>query len=431
VAGFLCRSCGYQTAKWMGFCPQCGAGALDAAGAGSTGRPQLLVAVADSRRLSAGLSEVDRVLGGGVVPGAVVLLGGEPGVGKSTLALQWAGATRGHGPVLIVSGEESAHQVGMRAERIGCALDDVLISSASSAAEIVEQASKRRPALVIVDSIQTVDAGGAAVTVGGPAQVREAAAQLVAFSKQSAIPVVLIGHVTKDGSIAGPKLLEHMVDVVLYLQGDPDAGIRFLRSSKNRFGSVNEVGVFEMTEAGLIPVPDPSELLVAHRDETAPGSVLFPAVDGRRAILVEVQALTVATKNPQPRRNVKGVPPARLHQVLAVLERHCGLPIGDHDVYLSVMGGARITEPAADLPIAVAVASSLTAEPVGSAAAWGEVGLTGELRSVVRSEARRAEVERFMVTNVAAPGRSVRRIGDVLAMLGLAGDRARRLDVVR
>ena len=383
-------------------------------------------------RSTTGIAEIDRVLGGGVVSGAILLLGGEPGVGKSTLLLQWAAkmADSSKGPVLVVSAEESPQQVAMRATRIGAADARVLVSNETSVPAIVAVAETTRPAMLVVDSIQTVEVGSGA-TAGGVAQVRDAAARLAAFGKRSRVPVVLIGHVTKDGSIAGPKLLEHMVDVVMYLEGDAEHGIRFLRSVKNRFGSVNEVGVFEMGETGLTAVPDPSRMLIADRDPSAAGSILFPTMDGRRAMLVEIQALAVATKAPQPRRSAKGIPIARLHQVLAVLQRHAGITTDGHDVYLSAMGGVRITEPAADLPMAAAVASAMTGVPVRSAAAWGEVGLTGEVRTVNRSATRRAEVERLGVDRIVSPGGEVTTIGDAIRSLGLFTGRDRHLDLVR
>jgi DNA repair protein RadA/Sms len=421
----------------MGFCPQCGSGSLREAVA-ERERPRgvspvSLVATAIEARATSGIPEVDRVLGGGVVPGAVMLLGGEPGVGKSTLLLQWASrmGLAAASPTLLVSAEESPHQVAIRAERIGASGQSVMVSSETSVDAIVAEADRMRPALLVVDSIQTVEVEGSSGGAGGPSQVREAASRLVGFGKRSGTPVMLIGHVTKDGSIAGPKLLEHMVDVVMYLEGDAEQGIRFLRSVKNRFGSVNEVGVFEMREDGLAVVADPSSMLVADRDHSAPGSVLFPTMDGRRAMLVEVQALTVGTSAPQPRRNAKGIPIARLHQVLAVLERHAGVSTAAHDVYLSVMGGVRVTEPAADLAMAVAVASAVNDVAVGRAAAWGEVGLTGEVRSVTRAATRRAEAVRFGVECMVSPEGAVATIGDALRALGVSAGSDRHLDLVR
>lgn len=434
---YRCDGCGYDTGKWMGFCPQCRSGTLRESTvprlANGAAGPVPLTATGDESRMPSGIDEVDRVLGGGVVPGSVMLLGGEPGVGKSTLLLQWAAAMASAASIgtLVVSAEESPHQVAIRATRIGAVDNRVLVSNESSLAGILTEADRLRPGLLVVDSVQTVEVDGTGGSAGSPAQVREAAARLSGFAKRSGTPVVLIGHVTKDGTIAGPKLLEHMVDVVTYLEGDAEQGIRFLRSVKNRFGSVNEVGVFEMRESGLLPVPDPSSVLVADRDPAAAGSVLFPAVDGRRAMLVEVQALTVATKAPQPRRSAKGIPIARLHQVLAVLERHAGVVTSSHDVYLSVMGGVRIAEPAADLAMAAAISSAVTGVPVGSAAAWGEVGLTGELRAVTRSTARRAEAGRFGVECIVAAGDPATTIVDGLRLLGLAPGRDRHLDLVR
>jgi len=406
----------------MGFCPRCRADtALEEVDAALAAVEVGELATAPrggpdpARRLASGVEEVDRVLGGGFVPGSVVLLGGEPGIGKSTLLLEVAAAVAGGaGPVLLVSAEESADQVRLRARRIEVAGAGVALVCEQALPAILEVARGRRPALLVVDSIQTVVDPDTAGAPGGVAQVREAAARLVRLAKRSGTVVVLVGHVTKDGAFAGPKTLEHMVDVVLSLEGDDGAGLRFLRAMKNRFGSVNEVGVFTMDARGLLPVGDPSEVFVGGRDPDVPGTVLFPTVDGRRSLLVEVQALVVAGSGPQPRRSAKGIPTARLHQVLAVLERHAGLSLGRHDVYASVVGGLRIAEPAADLPLALAVASSVTGRPLGAVAAWGEVGLTGELRAVAGGERRRAEAARFRLRTIAA-GSGPRRLVDALS----------------
>ena len=418
----------------MGFCPQClNDGALVET-ADST-RPKRrtpaagVVSLAESGaekmvRAPVGIDEFDRVIGGGLVPGAGILLGGEPGVGKSTLLLQVAGslADRG-GTVLVVSAEESVGQVGLRASRLGISNDAILLSSERDVDAIIEAGRSVKPDLLVVDSIQTIAAREVGGAPGGVAQVRESAARLVHFSKESGVPVVLIGHVTKDGGIAGPKLVEHTVDVVLYLEGDPERGLRVLRGLKNRFGATHQVGLFEMGERGMIEVTDPAGLLASDRHGDVPGSVVFPAVDGRRPLLVEVQALVASTTTPQPRRSVKGLEPARVHQVIAVLERHAGLSFAGKDVYVSVVGGIKLRDPGADLPVALALASSLLGEPTGSLAAWGEVGLTGEVRAVAHGEHRAAEAKRLGLKKVIGPiGNGGDRIWAALASAGLLGE---------
>jgi DNA repair protein RadA/Sms len=335
-----------------------------------------------------GISEVDRVLGGGLVPGSTLLLGGEPGVGKSTLILQLAGSLAASGcRVLIASAEESRSQVALRAARLGIDHPGVLLASERDVDAVIAAACEVRPDLLVIDSIQTVAAQEVPGAAGGVAQVREVAARLVHFAKESGIALVLIGHVTKDGAIAGPKLLEHTVDLVLYLEGDVERGLRVLRSLKNRFGPTHQVGLFEMGEAGMVEVSDPSGWLVAGWRAGVPGSVVFPAVDGRRPLLVEVQALVAGAGTPQPRRSVRGLETARVHQVLAVLDRHAGFSFSDRDVYVSVVGGLRIHDPGADLPVAIALVSSLLGKVLQPTAAWGEVGLTGEVRAVAYGSA--------------------------------------------
>ena len=272
--------------------------------------------------------------------------------------------------------------------------------------------------MLVVDSIQTISTVDATGSGGGSSQVRESASLLSAFAKPSDTPVVLIGHVTKDGSIAGPRTLEHMVDVVLYMDGDSDHGMRFLRGIKNRYGSVNEIGVFAMTSDGLVEVTDPSGVLVEHRDEKAPGTVLFPTVEGRRPLVVEIQALVVPTNADQPRRSVNGVPTNRVHQVIGVIERHAAMPLRLHDVYVNVMGGIRITEPGADLPVALAIASSYADVPLGRTAAWGELGLTGDVRPVGRTSVRRTEAERIGASPVLSPDGEATRLFEMLIECG-------------
>lgn len=348
------------------------------------------------RRITTGVAEFDRVLGGGVVVGSVALLAGEPGVGKSTLVL---GVAAGMGrSTLVVSGEESLGQIKMRAGRIGALVETVSVAAAGDAEAVVAMIEAGDFDLAIIDSIQTVSVPG--VAVGTPAQVRQAASMLVAAAKGSGTALLLTGHVTKEGSIAGPKLLEHMVDVVITMEGDPHRGLRFLRCAKNRYGTVDEVGIFEMTATGLVPVPDASASLIGGRDPQAPGSVLFPTIDGLRSLVVEIQSLVVPSSQAQPRRSVKGLPAARVHQILAVLERHAGLDLGRFEVYVSAIGGLRINEPAADLAVALAVASAASGVAISDVAAWGEVGLTGELRAVPHGSRRRIEAERIGVGGV-------------------------------
>lgn len=428
---YLCQQCGHKSSKWMGFCPQCRSAEALAETApvrsGATPPGEVDVVAANAPRTivkdrhATGIGELDRVLGGGIVPGAAILVGGEPGVGKSTLLLQAADRMAdAFGPVLVATAEESTHQVQMRARRVGVQSGDVSIASIHDVDDIVALSIEREPAVVIVDSIQTVSTLDTAGSAGGMAQVRDSASRLISFAKSSGTPVVLVGHVTKDGSIAGPRTLEHMVDVVLYLEGEADVGLRFLRSIKNRYGAVNEVGVFDMTAAGLTEVPDPSGLLVAHRDESAAGSVLFPTIEGKRPMVVEIQALVVPSDAAQPRRSVTGLPPARVHQILGVLARHGRIPTRDLEVYVAVMGGIKVTEPAVDLPVALAIASAHTQKPLNRISAWGELGLTGDIRPASRPAVRTGEIERISAGPIIAPSTGHTRLIDALVQAGVA-----------
>ncbi len=415
----------------MGFCPQCrGEGALIATDQPSRSKRRsssaAVVSLTDAGaekvvRTPVGIDEFDRVLGGGLVTGAGILLGGEPGVGKSTLLLQVAGSMADRGAtVLVASAEESVGQIGLRASRLGISHEGILLSSERDVDAVIGAAKSAKPDLLVVDSIQSVAAQEAGGAPGGVAQVRESAARLIHFSKESGVPVVLIGHITKDGGIAGPKLLEHAVDVVLYLEGDPERGLRVLRGLKNRFGATHQVGLFEMGESGLSEVTDPAGLLASSGLGNVAGSVVFPAVDGRRPLLVEVQALVASSATPQPRRSVKGLESARVHQIIAVLERHAGLSFAGMDIYVSVVGGIRLRDPGADLPVAIALASSLLGAPVGSLAAWGEVGLTGEVRAVAHGKQRAAEAERLGLDDAIGPtGNGQDRIEFALQRAGL------------
>jgi DNA repair protein RadA/Sms len=414
----------------MGFCPQCSDGGPLTEVAETTrsrskrrGSAPVPITLGEQPasgvvRTNTGVGELDRVLGGGLVDGSVVLLGGEPGVGKSTLLLQMAGslAAGGHG-VLVASAEESAQQVGLRARRLGVE-SEVLLLAEDDVDSVIAAAREVNPKVLVMDSVQTVGAPEIASAPGSITQVREASSRLIRYAKTSGTSVVLVGHVTKDGGLAGPKTLEHMVDVVLSLEGDPDRGFRALRSFKNRFGATHLVALFEMLTEGMIEVADPSEAFLAEWQSNVPGTVVFPAVEGRRSVMVEIQALVTKTTTPQPRRSVRGVDSPRVHQLLAVLDRHAGLYLGDHEVYVNVVGGWKVTEPGADLAVALAIASSAVDVPLGSTAAWGEVGLAGEVRPVPFDTRRREEAERLGVKTLIA-SESGLRVSSALMLAGL------------
>ncbi len=368
-----------------------------------------------------GWSEVDRVLGGGLVRGSVILLGGEPGVGKSTLLLQLVAAVAGSDtPVVVASAEESAQQVASRAHRLGLANDAIELVADDDVEAIISYTKSVRPALLVIDSIQSVGVPEILATPGGVAQVRESAVRLVRLAKTTGTCVVLVGHVTKEGGLAGPKLLEHMVDVVLYLEGDPDRGLRVLRSIKNRFGPTHMSGMFDMQSRGLVEVDDPSKAFLEGWEPDVPGTVVYPAVEGRRSVLVEIQALVLPTKQTQPRRSIRGLDAIRVNQVLAVLDRHAGLSVQESEVYLNVVGGWRLDEPGCDLPMALAVASSALDAPLGALAAWGEIGLAGEVRSIPFEARRMEELRRMGLERRVAPeGGKPMRIRQALTRAGL------------
>jgi DNA repair protein RadA/Sms len=413
----------------MGFCPQCGSSEPLIEVASKTAPSAAAAEVVSLRsaaersdhHVATGWGEIDRVLGGGVVPGSVLLLGGEPGVGKSTLLLQLAGAMASRGsPVIVASAEESADQVAMRAGRLGIGHDVIGLVTDDDVDAIVALAERDQPALLIVDSIQTVGVPEIISAPGGVAQVRESAARLVRLAKTTGVAVVLVGHVTKEGGLAGPKMLEHMVDVVLYLEGDPDRGFRVLRSMKNRFGATHVSGMFDMRSEGLADVDDPSKLFLDGWEADVPGTVIYPAVEGRRSILVEIQALVSPTNQAQPRRSIRGLDPTRVNQVLAVLDRHSSLRLNDKEVYVNVVGGWRIDEPGCDLPVALAVASSYADRPLGRMAAWGEIGLAGEVRSIPMETRRIEELDRMGLEHRIAPlGGKQLRLREALASAGI------------
>jgi DNA repair protein RadA/Sms len=364
-------------------------------------RPITQVDMRDVPRRTSGVSEFDRVLGGGVVPGAAILLSGEPGVGKSTLLLEVAAqSARAGRRVLYASAEESTAQVRLRAERTGALHDELYLASETDLATILGHVDEVQPELLIVDSVQTVSSAMSDGAAGHPSQVREVASTLIRIAKDRHLPVILVGHVTKDGSIAGPRILEHLVDVVCQFEGDRQTSLRFVRALKNRFGPTDEVGCFDMTGAGIVEVPDPSQLFLGH-GSPEPGTCVAIALEGRRALPVEVQALTIPTKAPNPRRVVNGVDSARVAMVLAVLEKRCHIATSEHDVYVSTVGGVRFTEPAADLAIAMAVAGSVRNLSMPKTfAAIGELSLAGEIRPVVQSAQRRSEAARLGYTSL-------------------------------
>lgn len=376
-------------------------------------RAQTLATVDRSlaERITVPIAEFDRVLGGGLVPGSLVLIGGDPGIGKSTLVLQIAGALAGiAGSVLYVSAEESVHQLKLRADRLGINGDELWVLAETNLSEVLAAAEQQRPGLLIVDSIQTVYVDEITAAAGSVSQVRDCTARLMQWAKPRGIPVMIVGHVTKEGTIAGPRVLEHMVDSVLYLEGDRFHQYRILRAVKNRFGSTDEVGVFEMAQMGLQEVRNPSEAFLEERSSGAAGSTVAVTVEGTRPILVEIQALTTATSFGMPRRSANGLDSHRLQLLVAVLQKRVGLGLGNQDIYANVVGGLRLAEPAIDLAVAMAVASSFRDVPVDpGTVAIGEIGLSGELRSVSQAERRVTEAARLGFSRVILPSASYRR----------------------
>jgi DNA repair protein RadA/Sms len=406
---FVCQDCGAQSPKWLGRCTECGAwnslveehaaaeGVQTAlshryAGAGASSGAQLYadVELAQHARLTTSIDEFDRVLGGGVVPGSLILLGGEPGIGKSTLLLQAAAnMARTAGPVLYSSGEESEHQIKSRGERLSVGAAPLYLLAETCLERILEEIVRIKPALVIVDSIQTIFSLKFQSAPGSISQVREAATQLLFTAKGSNVPTFLVGHVTKDGSLAGPKALEHVVDTVLYFEGERHHSHRVVRAVKNRFGAVSELGVFEMTSAGLRPVPNPSRMFLAERPTNAPGSAVLCMVEGSRPMLVEVQALVSTSSYGTARRMASGIDQQRLSLLLAVLEKRAGLNLMGDDVFVNIAGGMSVDEPASDLGVVAAIASSVRNRAIAQTTAmFGEVGLAGEVRGISQATLR-------------------------------------------
>ncbi|MET7768132.1 DNA repair protein RadA [Nocardia sp. NPDC005366] len=451
---FRCSACTHEVAKWVGKCPGCGAwGSVDevavaATPAGVPARRAMLPSTAaapistiDSqvtRARSTGVSELDRVLGGGVVPGSVVLLSGEPGVGKSTLLLEVAyrWAAQRDEKSLYVTAEESAGQVRLRADRTGAIHERVYLAAESDLSILLGHVEQVRPTLLVVDSVQTILAPEVDGVTGGVTQVRAVTAALTSLAKASGIAVLLVGHVTKDGNVAGPRTLEHLVDVVLQFEGDKNSTLRMVRGIKNRFGSADEVGCFELHEDGIAGVDDPSGLFLHHRTDSVPGTAVTVAMDGKRPLVGEVQGLTVRTEIPSPRRAVSGLDYNRVAMVLAVLQSRGRVFLGKHDVYAATVGGMRLVEPAADLAIALAIASSES--DIALPAGWivlGEVGLAGEVRKVTGLTRRLAEAERLGFTNAVVPpgsdgpkggGMRIHEVADLRSAIRLSGLRKTR-----
>jgi DNA repair protein RadA/Sms len=409
---WVCQNCGSVQAKWMGRCPDCNEwdtlveereeAAPARKGRGtwiptSEAQPLSQVTSGGLARLSVPIDEFNRVLGGGIVAGSAVLIGGDPGIGKSTLLLQVSGWLAAEGKrILYVSGEESAQQVRMRADRLGITSDNLYILAETNLGQILGHIEHLKPALAVVDSIQSVYLEELASSAGSISQVREGASALLRLAKTSQIPILIVGHVNKAGAIAGPRVLEHIVDAVLYLEGERFHTYRLLRSVKNRFGSTNEVGVFEMSENGLAEVANPSRVFLAERLDSAPGSAIAVTLEGTRPLLVEIQALASPTSLTLPRRTANGIDYNRLLILVAVLSKRVGLGLGTQDVFVNVVGGLKVSEPAADLAVAVAIASSFRNQPVATdLAIVGEIGLSGELRSVGQIERRLREAAKL------------------------------------
>ncbi|CDD28280.1 MAG: DNA repair protein RadA [Clostridia bacterium] len=406
---FVCSNCGNESSKWFGRCPACNEWNtcyeekinLKSSGKSASKKTATTVKLDDVKkqdivRTKTGFDELDRVLGGGLVKGSLTLLGGEPGIGKSTLILQICDKIKGEGQVLYVSGEESAQQIKIRADRLGIKNNDIVFLGETDIDVIEDAILKTNPKLVIIDSIQTMYSDEITSGPGSVSQVREITARIMKMCKQEEITTIIIGHVTKDGNIAGPRVLEHMVDTVLYLEGERYFAYRILRGVKNRFGSTNEIGMFEMNDIGMCEIDNPSSVLLSEKNENVAGSIVVASIEGTRPILVELQALTATSVFGMPRRTANGIDYNRLTLLIAVLEKRTGLPLGNQDVYLNIVGGIKINEPALDLGIILAVSSSFKNIPIpNDVIAIGEVGLTGEVRSVNQIEKRIKEAEKL------------------------------------
>lgn len=399
---FVCGSCGGETLKWQGQCPLCGewnsleqkslASVRAAAPAAAVALSAGVRAADGAGRVGSGAAELDRVLGGGIVPGSVILLGGDPGIGKSTLLLQVAAFVAASRPVLYASGEESVAQVSLRAQRLSLSAEGLGLVAETDLPAILALAAKARAAVLVIDSIQTVQSGSAGAAAGAVSQLRESTAELVRFAKSSGTTVIIVGHVTKEGTIAGPRLLEHLVDTVLYFESEAGSRYRIVRATKNRFGAANELGFFAMTAGGLKEVKNPAAIFLARPPQPAPGSIVTVTRDGGRPLLIELQALVDRMRFGAPRRIAQGLDANRLAMLLAAVNRHADLSLQEHDVFVNVVGGIEIGETAWDLPVLIALASSLKARAVpAELVAFGEIGLTGEVRPVAYGDERLRE----------------------------------------
>ena len=429
---FVCQSCGYESAKWMGRCTECGAwdtfseeirrpaapGKATPSAKGNRPVPIDAVEIIDEARLLTGIAEFDRVLGGGLVAGTLVLIGGDPGIGKSTLMLQVLHGIAGTGrKVLYVSGEESVRQLRLRSQRLDTVSPTLLVVSEIDIDAVMTMVENEAPDVLVVDSIQTMFNPEITSAPGSVSQVRECTMRLMLMAKRTGIPTFLVGHVTKEGAIAGPRLLEHMVDTVLYFEGDRNHVFRILRAVKNRFGSTNEIGVFEMKAHGLCQVANPSAVFLSERPENAPGSVVTASLEGTRPILVELQALASSTSFGNPRRTILGLDANRVALLVAVMEKQLGMHLMGHDIFMNVAGGVKITEPAVDMGIVSAIASSFLDRPIRKdTLVLGEVGLAGEVRAVGNLEVRIQEARKMGFTRCVVPAGSLKRLrppGDI------------------
>lgn len=424
---FQCQSCGYASPKWLGKCPDCGSWnsfveekpappsrlGPSLQGLGKT-EPVVLRSVEgiSEKRNPTGIKEFDRVLGGGVVPGSVILVGGDPGIGKSTLLLQaFSGLAKKSGKLLYVSGEESPQQIKMRADRLSVDSESIILLPETSLEGILDAAAKMSPEAMVVDSIQTVFTQEMLSAPGSVGQVRECAARLMLFAKRSDIPVFIVGHVTKEGTIAGPRVLEHIVDTVLYFEGDRGHSYRILRTIKNRFGSTNEIGIFEMSDSGLKEVDNPSELFLSERPQNVAGSTVVASLEGTRPLMVEIQALVSRTNFGMPRRTSIGVDFNRVNLLVAVLEKRAGLMLGGMDIFVNIVGGLKIPEPAVDLGIIATIASSFRDKPVAPKTfVFGEIGLSGEIRAVAQAELRLKEAAKIGFKTAVIPAGNAEKI---------------------
>jgi len=445
---FVCNECGNESPKWLGKCPACNSwntffeqkiekytdtNKMEKK-INNTPKPLNTYVGQEANRTSTGFSELDRVLGGGLVKGSLILLGGEPGIGKSTLILQLCESVKGEGKVLYVSGEESAEQIKLRADRLEVKNDDLLFLGETDIDVVKEAIGEIKPKLVIIDSIQTMYSDEISAAAGSVSQVREITSQIMRVCKSQQITTIIIGHVTKEGNIAGPRVLEHMVDTVLYLEGERYNTYRILRAVKNRFGSTNEIGMFEMKQEGMCEVTNPSDILITEREDNPSGSCIVASIEGTRPILVEMQALTAATVFGMPKRTANGFDYNRMAVLIAVLEKRAGLSIGNHDVYLNIAGGMRLSEPATDLGIIATVASAYKNVPIPqTTVVMGEVGLTGEVRRINLIEKRLKEAEKLGFKTCIIPENNKKGLKDEykLDIIGVKniGEALRRLNI--